>query len=292
MRSSSSLASFRASCVRLALFGAGGALLVTASGCRIEAHTQTQFEDSSQPAKTSTKDWNGEAITINNGGVNPVTGSSGVEVTFSTTATKITAQAVFAAHADDDKEADAKAAIKDAVGTFVIEETATGFNIKCGHGSSHGSASVSGSGCKKISVTLPAGSASKALDLTVGGGNGDLNVGSSGEAPFVKNLIVDNNGAGDVNVRARPVKDGVVVITGEFAVSVGLPSDFSAGQILFTTNDSDPVKANARVHAEAFPGMVSGSSYPVAGATADAAKSLNVQSKGLLDDDTVTITKL
>ena len=37
--------------------------------------------------------------------------------------------------------------------------------------------------------------------------------------------------------------------------------------------------------------MVSGSSYPVAGATADAAKSLNVQSKGLLDDDTVTITK-
>ena len=111
MRSSSS-SSFRV----LALFGAVGALLVTASGCRIEAHTQTQFEDSSQPAKTSTKDWNGEAITINNDGVNPVTGSSGVEVNFSSTATKITAQAVFAAHADDDKEADAKAAIKDAVG--------------------------------------------------------------------------------------------------------------------------------------------------------------------------------
>jgi hypothetical protein len=288
MRSSS----FSSFCIRLASFGAVGALLVTASGCRIEAHTQTQFEDSTQPAKTSTKDWNGEAITINNGGVNPVTGSSGVEVNFSATATKITAQAVFAAHADDDKEADAKAAIKDAVGTFVIEETATGFNIKCGHGSSHGSASVSGSGCKKITVTLPAGSATQALDLTVGGGNGDINVSTSGgDAPFVKNLIVDNNGTGDVNVRARPVKDGVVVITGEFAVAVALPSDFSAGKVLFTTNDSDPVKANARVHTDAFPGMVSGSSYPVAGATADAAASLNVQSKGLLDDDTVTITK-
>jgi len=285
MRSSSSL-------VRLALVGAVGALLVSASGCRIEAHTQTQFEDATQPAKTSTKDWAGEVITINNGGVNPVTGASGVEVKFSSTATKITAQATFAAHADDDKEADAKSAIKDAISTFVIEETASGFNIKCGHGNSHGSASVAGSGCKKLTVTLPAGSATQALDLTVGGGNGDMNVGSAGEAPFVKNLIIDNNGAGDVIVRARPVKDAVVVVTGEFAVAVALPADFSAGLVLFTTNDSDPVKANARVHAEAFPGMVSGSPYPVAGATADAAKSLNVQSKGLLDDDTVTISKL
>lgn len=281
----------RSSSSSLAWFGAVGLLLVSASGCRLEAHTQTQFEDSTQPAKTSTKDWNGEAITINNGGVNPVTGSSGVEVTFSSTATKITAQAVFAAHADDDKESDAKAAIKDAIATFVIEETATGFNIKCGHGSSHGSASVSGSGCKKLTVTLPAGSATKALDLTVGGGNGDMNVGSAGEAPFVKNLLIDNNGTGDVKVRARPVKDGVVVVTGEFEVAVGLPSDFSAGKVLFTTNDSDPVKANARVHTEDFPGMTSGSSYPVAGATADAAASLNVQSKGILDSDTVTITK-
>jgi hypothetical protein len=37
--------------------------------------------------------------------------------------------------------------------------------------------------------------------------------------------------------------------------------------------------------------MASGSGYPVAGPTADAAKSLNVQSKGILDSDTVTITK-
>ncbi len=286
MRSSSSSFS------RLAWFGAAFVSMVSAAGCRIEARTQTQFEDNSQPAKTSTKDWNGEAITVNNAGVNPVTGSSGVEVNFSATATKITAQAVFSARADDDKEADAKAAIKDAVGTFVIEETATGFNIKCGHGNAHGTANVAGSGCKKLTITLPAGSATKALDLTVGGGNGDLNVGSAGEAPFVKNLLIDNNGAGDVIVRARPVKDAVVVVTGEFAVSVGLPSDFSAAQILFTTNDSDPVKANARVRTDAFPGMASGSPYPVAGATADAAKSLNVQSKGLLDDDTVTITKL
>ena len=281
----------RTSSSRFSFFCAASVLLVSASGCRIEAHTQTQFEDNTQPAKTSTKDWTGEKITVKNDGVNPVTGSSGVEVTFSATATKITAQAVFAAHADDDKEADAKAAIKDAVGTFVIEETASGFTIKCGHGNSHGSAGVAGSGCKKLSVTLPAGSATQALDLTVGGGNGDMNVGSSGEAPYVSNLLLDNNGSGDVSVRARPVKDGVVVVTGGFAVAVGLPADFSAGQILFTTPDPDPVKANARVHADAFPGMASGSPYPVAGSTADAAKSLNVQSKGGGPDDTVTITK-
>lgn len=275
----------------LAWFGAVGIVLLSATGCRIEAHTQTQFEDNTQPAKTSTKDWNGEAISINNDGVNPVTGSSGIEVTFSSTATKITATAVFAAHADDDKESDAKASIKDAISTFVIEETANGFNVKCGHGGSHGSASTAGSGCKKISVTLPAGSATKPLNLTVGGGNGDLNIGTAGEAPYLSNLLVDNNGTGDVHVRARPVADSSIVVTGEFEVSVALPGDFSAAQCLFTTNDDDPVKANARVITTDFPGMVSGSAYPPGGATAGAAKSLNVQSKGLLDSDTVTISK-
>src|SRR4051812_39150599 len=108
----------------LSMFAALGVIIVSATGCRIEAHTQTQFEDSTQPAKTSTKDWNGETITINNDGINPAEGTTGVEVKFNPTATKITVEAVFAAHADDDKKTDADASIKEAISSLTLDESA------------------------------------------------------------------------------------------------------------------------------------------------------------------------
>jgi hypothetical protein len=146
-----------------ALFGAVGlgVALVAVLGCRLEVKTQTQFEDSSQTPKTSTKDWNGEGITISNDGINPLSGLGGVEVKISNTATKITAEAVFAARADDDQKADADASIRDAIQTMVINETANGFDIRCGHGGAHGTSTVAGSGCKILRVTIPAGSATK-----------------------------------------------------------------------------------------------------------------------------------
>ena len=275
-----------------ALVGAVGFLLVSASGCRIEAHSQSQFENSTQPPKVSVKDWAGEPITITNDGINPAGGTTGVEVKVSSTATKITAEATFAAHADDDKESDAQSSIKDAITTLVIEESANGFAVKCGHGGSHGSSTVAGSGCKILRVTIPAGSALKPHNLTVGNGAGSIRVGlaNAGDAmPYVSNLLVDNNGLGEVDIRVNPVKGAVLVVTGDDSVQVALPRGFSAGKILFTVDESDATKANARIITTDFPGMVSGSSYPAAGATADAAASLNVQSKGPFSDDTVRI---
>lgn len=279
-----------------ALFGAVGVgfVVVTASGCRIEAHTQTQFEDNTQPAKTSTRDWNGEAITINNGGINPLSGLGGVEVKVSSTATKITAEATFAAYADDDKKSEADASIRDVIETLVINESASGFEIKCGHGRGHGSSGVPGSGCKILRVTIPAGSATKPLNLTVGNGNGSVRVGlaNAGDVPFVNTLLVDNNGLGEVDVRANPVKGATLTITGEREVRVSLPSAFSAQKVTLTVDESDGTKAAARKITRDFPGMTGdGSAYPMSGATADAASSLNVQSKGPFDDDTVTIAK-
>jgi hypothetical protein len=292
MRSSSFLAS-RAS---RALFGAVGVgvVLVAAPGCRIEAHTQTQFEDSSQPAKTSTKDWDGEAITIQNDGINPLSGLGGVEVKISSTATKITAEATFAAQADDDKKSDADASIRDAIQTLVISETANGFDIRCGHGGAHGTSNVAASGCKILRVTIPAGTATKPLNLTVGNGNGSIRVGlaNAGDVPFVNTLLVDNNGLGEVDIRARPVKGANLTITGEREVRVTLPSDFSAEKVTLTVDEDDATKAAARKITSDFPGMTGDNKpYPAAGATADAAASLNVQSKGPFDDDTVTIAK-
>lgn len=280
----------------LMLFGAAALMLVTASGCRIEAHTQTQFEDSTQPPKTSASDWNGQPISIQNDGINPLGGRGGVEVKFSATATKISADAVFAAHADDDKKSDADASIKDAIGTLVIEESANGINIKCGHGGSHNTSSQGGSGCKILRVTLPVGSAQKPHSLTVGDGNGAIYLGLADDAanqeiPYVKSLLVDNNGLGEVDMRIKPTPGASLTITGEREVRVALPSDFSAQKItLATPDESDPAKAAARIHTQ-FDGMTNGSAYPTAGATPNAVTLLAVTSKGPFDDDTITIAK-
>jgi hypothetical protein len=217
-----------------------------------------------------------------------------VEVKVSTTATKITAEATFAAHADDDKKADADASIADALKTLVISETATGFEIKCGHGGSHGTSSAAGSGCKILRVTIPAGSAQQPLKLTVGNGNGSIRVGlaNAGDVPFIDTLLVDNNGLGEVDIRARPVKGAKLTVTGEREVRVSLPSDFSASKVTLTVDESDPAKAAARKLTSDFPGLpADGTSFPASGATAEAADSLNVQSLGPFSDDTVTIAK-
>lgn len=274
----------------LALVGSAFVVAFAASGCRIEAHTQTQFEDSTQPAKTSVMDWTGQPISITNDGVNPLSGDGGVEVTTAANTTKITVSAVFAAHADDDKKADADATIKDALATLVIEESANGFNVKCGHGNAHGTSNVAGSGCKIIRVTIPAGSAAKPLDLTVGTGNGDIHVAQSGDIPFVKNLKVGNNGLGEVLVRTNTVPDATLDISGQRAIGIALPSDFSAKSVSIKVNEEDPTKAFARLHT-AFPGLISGSPYPTSGATPTAIASIGVNTDGPFDDDTITFTK-
>jgi hypothetical protein len=274
------------------MFGAVGVILVSASGCRIEAHTQTQFEDSTQPAKTASKDWNGEAISISNDGINPLGGTGGVEVKFDPNATRISATAIFAAHADDDKKADADLSIKDALGTFTIDES-NGFTIKCGHGGAHGTSNVAGSGCKILRVTIPTGSATMAHTITVGNGNGPINFGlaNAGSVPFVKSLTLDNNSlVGAVDVRLQPVAGATIVITGEDVVHVALPSDFSASKVTLAVNESDAAKAAARIITTDFPGFVNGSAYPPSGATATAATSISVQSKDVFDA-TLTLSK-
>ncbi|HSO33954.1 MAG TPA: hypothetical protein VLT33_15580 [Labilithrix sp.] len=276
-----------------ALFGTAlVALVTTASGCRIEAHTQTAFEDQSVPARVSTKDWKGETITIDNAGINPLGGTGGVEVKVDPAATKITINATISALADDDKKADAELNRADVLQTYQIIETATSFDIKCGHGNGHGTSGVAGSGCKILRVTIPPGTALQPHNLTVGNGNGSIRVGlaDAGGIPYVKKLLVDNNGLGDVSVRANPVKDADLKVTGEGAVAVALPSNFSVAKVTFTVDEADPTKAGARIITTGFPGMTNGASYPAAGPTADAAATLDVESKGPFSSDTITVS--
>lgn len=277
----------------LVLVGAVGVVLL-ASACRLEAHTQTAYEDSTQPAKTATRDWNGEAITIQNDGINPLNGTGGVEVKVDSTATRISVAATFSALADSDKKSEADLAIRDAIGTMVIEESANGFNIRCGHGQAHGTAGVAGSGCKILRVTIPAGTAAKPHDLTVSNGNGSIRVGladAGNAAPYVRKLLIDNNGLSEVNARLQPVAGADLTITGESDVHVALPATFSSQKVTLTVDETDNAKIGARLRLADFPGLKNGFPYPEAGATADAVANLNVQSKGPFSSDTITISK-
>jgi hypothetical protein len=277
----------------IAILGGAVALVASAAGCRVEVHTQTQFEN--QPTtKTASKPWNGEPINIVNDGINPLGGTGGVEVKVDSNATTISIEAVAAAHADDDKKADADASIADVLQTITIDEGST-ITIHCGHGNAHGTSNVAGSGCKILRVTIPAGSDTKPLDLTVGSGIGDLRVGladGSNAIPTVKNLRAECTGVGDVKVRAIPIAGATLQIKGSDKVDVGLPSDFSAQQVVLDISEEDDAqKRKARTITTDFPGMETGKPYPAAGATQNAAASLNVKNDGLLDDDTITIHK-
>jgi hypothetical protein len=265
---------------------------VSTTSNSITFKTQKEFVDSSQPKKTSTAAWNGEPITISNDGVNPLTGTGGIVITVDPNATNITAQAIFSARADDDAhKSEADASIADAIATFQISEGSS-FNIKCGHGQAHGTSGVATSGCKLLTVTIPPGAADKAHTLSVGDGNGGI---SFSGAVYAKSLTVTENGEGDVDVKVNPVTDANVVVTGDNAVSVGLPADFSSKMITLNVggeSDANSAAAKARIITTDFPDMVNGAAYPSSGATATAAAQINVQTKGLLDDYTVTLKKL
>jgi len=276
---------------------AAALLLVAVSGCRIAPKEQLVFEDNSPPPQTASRDWKGETITIHNegidDGVNDPSELGGIEVIVSSTATRVSVVAIFAAHADDDKPGNAGLSIADAKKTLGIAETATSFDVTCGHGETHGTARGVGSGCKLLRVTIPAGNAAMPHALVVDGGSGFVRVGraESTDAPHVKSIVIHSNGVDDVDVRARPVKDATLAIEGRDRVTVALPGDFSAKSVLFSVASADGSEVGSAVVATDFPGMTSGSAYPASAPSADAITELNVHSTGPSAPGVIKIAK-
>jgi len=279
----------RSSSIALGVVGvlALSACSISTTGNSITFKTQPEFVDSGQPSKTSTADWDGEEITINNDGVNPLTGSGGVEVIVDPAATKVSVSATFAARADT--EAEAKLSIADAIGTMAIAEGGGKFAVRCAHGGAHGTSGVAASGCKLLRVTIPSGTDVKPMRLVVGSGNGGIRFTG---AVTASSLTVDENGQGDVDVKVVPVKDAVVVVNGGNAVRVSLPSDFSTQKVTLTVNTEDEQEIKARLITTDFPGLENLKSFPTSGAGQNAAREINVKSDGLLDDYTVTLSRL
>ena len=278
------------------LVGSALGVMVFSSGCRIEAHSQTEYTDTGRPTVSSGTAWAGEAIKIQNDGVNPLQGTGGIEVKVESTATAISAVATFSAEADSDKESEARSSIADAVETLKVSKQNDGsWLVECHHGAAHGTSGVAASGCKLLTVTIPPGSVAQPHNLTLGNGNGSIRLGlaNAGDSvPIVSNLVVDNNGLGEVNARVTPVPNARMALTGEREVAIALPSSFSSQSVLFTFDDpgTDESTLAARILTPGFTGMTSNMAYPTSGAFADGAMVLNLTTHGPFDDDTITVS--
>ena len=227
---------------------------VSSTANSITLKTQKEFVDANPVTLTSATDWTGEAIQVPNDSVDFVNGEGGVKVVVDSSATKVTATATFTARADDDAhESEAQQSIVDAKQTFTIN----GFTVNCGHGQTHGTSGAGSSGCKLITLTIPAGTAAKPHDLTVGDGNGGIELTGT---VIAKNLKVQENGTGTVTVDVDPQKGSTVAITGGFDVVVGVPSTFAADSVTLT-GPGDPKD----IDTSAFTGLQSGSGFGAAG---------------------------
>ncbi len=241
---------------------------VSSTANSITFKTQKQFTDSTQAPKSAS--WNGEAISITQDGVQNAIGDSGLEFVVDSSATQVTVAAVFAAKADDDAhESDAQASIKDAIATFNVGGgNGSPITIECHHGSAHGTSNSAQSGCLKLTVTIPAGTAAKPLDLTAGCGNGDTKF----DGPVTaKSLHLQSNGAGSADVKVTPTKGGTIDLeTGGAATdfTVELPSDFAADSVTLTSESSEP----DAVTTSDFPNMKSGSGFGTSGTGAASLK--------------------
>ncbi|MBX3189350.1 MAG: hypothetical protein KF819_20165 [Labilithrix sp.] len=258
---------------------------ITADGNSVTFKTVPEFVDSSQPAKSSTGDWNGEEIKITNAGVNPLTGEGGIVITVDPSATKVTASAIFAARADTESEA--QLSIKDAIQTFTLSES-NGFQIACAHGQDHGTSKVAASGCKLLRVTIPAGTVDKPMNLNISSGQGGIRF--SGTV-IAKTVLANEAGLGDLDIKVTPVKDADINLKGDNKVTLSLPSDFSAKSVTLKVNESNEADAAKRIITTDFQGLENGGSYPTAGATENAAALIALESRGLLDDYTVTLKR-
>lgn len=260
----------------------GSALATVACQASLEVKTKSRFVNS--PDTTREIDWAGEAIDLNSDSVGAAI-NGGVEVIAEPGRTKIEASARVTALAFSEDKAAADLSIQEAIATIQLVKSGDTIQFRCGHGGSHESSLSGDSGCEKVTIRIPAGTAQEPITLKVGAGNGDLNV--SG-APFTNDVTVDSNGAGDVDVAVSPQKGASVIITSEGAATVRLPADFAAENVILAVNESDPVDAKARIDVSAFDGMEADKPF---GPQDNAVKVLSVESKSLLDSNKVTVTK-
>ncbi|MGH7283956.1 MAG: hypothetical protein ACRELY_20715 [Polyangiaceae bacterium] len=255
---------------------ATAACSVSTTGNSITFKTQTKFTYPDE-TRTDTAAWTGQAIKIENDGVNPnVNGDLKV---LSDGTDTVSATGGIVAYADDTDKANADLTAQEAISSFTLTNDGTTITIHCGHGGDHGSSSAGKSGCLNLTVHLPVGSATQALNVTVDSGIGPVDI----SGPIVGSLNVNSTGVGDVNASLTPNVGSDNQIVGDSSVTVALPADFAADVVQLASQADPPA-----IDSSAFPDVVSGSGRGQAGT---GAASIRVGTTSILDNEFAKIVQ-
>jgi hypothetical protein len=254
-------------------------------GCRVEAHTQTQFIGS-ENSKTASADYNGEEVTVNNS-------NGDVIVEQDSSVTKVTVTMRPVAFADDDQKPDAQEAWTDVLNTFAVNESGGTVAVSCGKASgSHGTAGTSGTGCKDLHVKIPAG---KGIKLSVTAHNGSLDAKNLTAADGATINLVAQNGSlnavitggakisgenGDVTVSSTPTKGSTLDIsTGNGDIDLALPSSFAADTIAFSAGEKVTIDGFSDITKDSTSRGTKGEGYASLSAKASSLGELHVKSR-------------
>jgi hypothetical protein len=234
-------------------FLAGIALGAALVGCPAESvPVRGRFVEDGV-TKDAPADWAGEAVTIDNAGVTP---EGGLSITVSADRKRVHAVGRLLALADTVDKPSADLAITDVANGFAITPEAGASAVRCGHGSTHGSAAGQESGCDALDVALPAGAPATPLAVTARSGSGyvlvDLGAATLGTLEVHGSL-------GRLQVTAPTTPGASITIVAETGgdVLLRLAADFSADLITLETTGT--------VDTSAFPDVQSGKGRGAAG---------------------------
>ena len=222
----------RVSSLVVAVVGLGIAASVT--GCQAEASIKTKTRYTTTVAKEDSAAWKGQAILIDVAGVG-IAVNGGVSVTADPNATKVTATARLLAQAFSEEKSNADLSLEEVKNSFILTSDGDAIPLVCGHGGTHGSSKSGESGCEKVDIVVPPGSAQMPLDLKVLSGNGEVTLQLANAT--LKSLGTNAHGTTKADVPATQGATISMVAPEADDFTIGLPVNFAADEIILQADE-------------------------------------------------------
>jgi len=243
--------------VSTVLFGALVATIaIVVTGCTVQAtiKTKNRFVEENVTTESPT-DWNGEDIVVNDQAVGASI-NGGLEIVADASATKVRAVARVLAMANADDKASADLSIAEAKTSFTV----SGGAVACGHGGSHGSSNSGESGCEKLTVYVPIGTAAKKVNIKGLVGNGGMTMKVS--SVNLGNLEGNSNG-GDIDATVGTGTSVSLVSEKSDNIVLRLPDTFAADVIILNADQGNIINdfSDAKVGENAGGRGTAGSGY-------------------------------
>jgi len=253
---------------------AGLVVSSTVVGCTLNGSVtikpKTEFVSDQRPQKEAA--YTGQTIEVLNDSPNPGLGLV-FTVTGSPNATKVQAAAVISSQGEQGDTENAQKANAEALESFTVTEANGKIVVKCGHATKdYGTVTQASTGCKSLVVTVPAGDATKPINLVVKSGNADVTV-----SGVTGSVTVEGGGTASATVSATPVAGSVISVSAESDATLALPASFSADLVTLGADEQKDIITTD------FPELKNGQAFGAAGG----AKSITVRSTGLLGQATI-----